>query len=150
MEKGGFLMSKRKLGITLTALALVILAVVGTFWYTGRNKVTPPEEQRGTELVEMMPAEIRPDQVAQTEESAKNQGEDEDSSPEESDSSEYEFVLVNNNNYVTVYRLPENEIYEYTDVIMDVLPVELQEEIQQGKYLRNEEELYNFLENYTS
>jgi len=58
--------------------------------------------------------------------------------------------LVNNDNYVTVYQLPENEIYEYTDVIMDVLPAELQEEIRQGKYLRNEEELYNFLENYTS
>ena len=52
--------------------------------------------------------------------------------------------------YVTVYRLPEDEIYEYTDVILDVLPEELQEEIRQGKYLRNEEELYNFLENYTS
>jgi hypothetical protein len=31
-----------------------------------------------------------------------------------------------------------------------VLPTDLQEEIQDGKYLKNEEELYNFLENYTS
>lgn len=143
-------MSKRKLGITLTALALVILAVVGTFWYAGRKKVTPPEEQRGTELVEMMPTEIRPDQVAQTEESAEDQGEDAASSLKEPDWSDYEFLLVNDNNYVTVYRLPEKELYEYTDVIMDVLPAELQEEVQQGKYLKNEEELYNFLENYTS
>lgn len=143
-------MSKRKLGMTLTALALVILAVAGTFWYVGRKKVTPPEEQRGTELVEMMPTEIRPDQVAQTDEYAENQMEDTESFPEDSDLSDYEFLLVNNNNYVTVYRLPEKELYEYTDVIMDVLPVELQEEIQQGKYLKNEEELYNFLENYTS
>ena len=47
-------------------------------------------------------------------------------------------------------KLPENEIYEYTDVILDVLPEELREEIREGKYLKGEEELYNFLENYTS
>ncbi len=37
-----------------------------------------------------------------------------------------------------------------TDVIMEILPAALQEEIHEGKYLKNEEELYNFLENYTS
>ena len=62
----------------------------------------------------------------------------------------YEYVLVDHNNYVAVYQLPERTIYEYTDVIMDVLPEETREEIRKGKYLRNEEELYNFLENYTS
>ena len=62
----------------------------------------------------------------------------------------YEFVLRNYHNYVTVYTLPEDTLYEYTDVILDVLPEETKEEIRQGKYLRNEEELYNFLENYTS
>ena len=62
----------------------------------------------------------------------------------------YEYVLVDHNNYVAVYQLPERTIYEYTDVIMDVLPEETKEEIRRGKYLRNEEELYNFLENYTS
>ena len=46
--------------------------------------------------------------------------------------------------------LPADEIYEYTDVIMEILPAALQEEIHEGKYLKNEEELYNFLENYTS
>ena len=51
---------------------------------------------------------------------------------------------------MAVYKLPENEIYEYTDVILDVLPEELREEIREGKYLKGEEELYNFLENYTS
>lgn len=142
-------MSKRTLGITLTAFALVILVVIGTFWYTGRKRSTPPEEQRGTELVEMMPAETYPDHVTQTEASS---GTEEDAllSPEETGVSDYEFLLVNEKNYVTVYQLPENELYEYTDVIMDVLPEDLQEEIQQGKYLRSEEDLYNFLENYTS
>ena len=59
-------------------------------------------------------------------------------------------MLRNYHNYVTVYTLPEDTLYEYTDVILDVLPEETKEKIRQGKYLRNEEELYNFLENYTS
>ncbi len=37
-----------------------------------------------------------------------------------------------------------------SDVILEILPEGLQEEILEGKYLKNEEELYNFLENYTS
>ena len=62
----------------------------------------------------------------------------------------YEYMLRNYNGYVAVYELPADEIYEYTDVILEILPAKLQEEIQEGKYLKNEEELYNFLENYTS
>ena len=63
---------------------------------------------------------------------------------------QYEFLLVDHNDYVAVYQLPEREIYEYTDVIMEVLPEDVQKEVQHGKYIKNEEELYNFLENYTS
>ena len=65
-------------------------------------------------------------------------------------SDQYEFLLVDHNDYVAVYQLPEREIYEYTDVIMEVLPEDVQKEVQHGKYIKNEEELYNFLENYTS
>ena len=63
--------------------------------------------------------------------------------PEEEEpiSEEYEYLLRNQDGYVTVYQLPEDEIYEYTDVIMEILPARLQEEIHDGKYLRNEEEL---------
>ena len=91
-------------------------------------------------MVESLPAENQPSQTAAGQDVRK----------EEPQAEEYQFVLVNNNNYVAVYKLPENEIYEYTDVILDVLPEELQEEIREGKYLKGEEELYNFLENYTS
>ena len=75
-------MSRKTWGITVTVLAFLVV-IAAAVWYTRRDQATPPEDQRGTELVEMLPAE-------------------------------------------------------------------LQEEIRQGKYLRNEEELYNFLENYTS
>lgn len=144
-------MSKRIWGIFLSVFALFITAAL-SFWYFGRDTSTPPEEQRGTELVEMLPADTDSDQVSVagglTEEASMKK--DVSEPAQEAATEAYEFILVNDDNYVAVYQLPENEIYEYTDVIMDVLPAELQEEIRQGKYLRNEEELYNFLENYTS
>ena len=100
----------------------------------------------------MVPAKTNPNQAALKDElpSAPKTIETPVGPVEEPVGETYQFVLVNNNDYVTVYRLPENVVYEYTDVIMDVLPFELQEEIRDGKFLKTEEELYNFLENYTS
>lgn len=142
-------MSKRVWGICLSVFALLIMGMI-VFWYFGRDASTPPEEQRGTELVEMLPARTSPDQVSSSESRTKEQSSAEETDEPVSEAEAYQFILVDNDNYVAVYQLPENEIYEYTDVIMDVLPAGLQEEIRRGKYLRNEEELYNFLENYTS
>ncbi len=144
-------MSKRILGIFLSVFALFITVAL-TFWYFGKNTSDPSEEQRGTEFVEMLPTEISPEKVSSAGGPLERQMPERNTDELTADTNieAYQFVLVNNDNYVTVYQLPENEIYEYTDVIMDVLPAELQEEIRQGKYLRNEEELYNFLENYTS
>ena len=119
-------MSRRIWGIALTAAAFLILVTAG-FLYYRHDAVIPPEEQSGTEFVEEPSAHWTAEQA---------EG--------------YQIVLVDDDNYVSVYQLPSGEIYEYTDVIMDVLPSELQEEIRSGKYLKNEEELYNFLENYTS
>ena len=147
-------MSKKIWGFCLSAFALLILTVVFSFWYFGRDTSIPPGEQKGTELVEMIPAKTAPDQVSSSPEDKKQESlipePEKEAAIEAADTNVYEFVLVNHDEYVTVYRLPENEVYEYTDVILDVLPLGLQEEIRQGKYLKNEEELYNFLENYTS
>ena len=144
-------MSKRILGIFLSVFALFITVAL-TFWYFGKNTSDPSEEQRGTEFVEMLPTEISPEKVSSAGGPLERQTPEKNTDELTADTNieAYQFVLVNNDNYVTVYQLPENEIYEYTDVIMDVLPAELQEEIRQGKYLRNEEELYNFLESYSS
>lgn len=139
-------MSKKIWGTVLTALIL-IAAVTLAFWYGNRDAGTPPQEQKGTQLVEVLPTKNIPDKVSMLEGNSET-GPGEPAQDAETDA--YEFVLVDNDNYVAVYSLPENEIYEYTDVILDVLPEELQEEIRKGKYLKSEEELYNFLENYTS
>lgn len=133
-------MSRRIWGIALTAAAFLILVTAG-FLYYRHDAVIPPEEQSGTEFVEEPSAHWTAEQ--EEEPSA-------DLMTVEAAAEGYQFVLVDDDNYVSVYQLPSGEIYEYTDVIMDVLPSELQEEIRSGKYLKNEEELYNFLENYTS
>lgn len=133
----------RKMMWTTVITAVVVAALIAMVFVSGRKSATPPEEQKGTELVEMVPAKGETgESVAGKVPTAEETGVD--------SSDHYEFLLVDHNDYVAVYQLPEREIYEYTDVIMEVLPEDVQKEVQHGKYIRNEEELYNFLENYTS
>ena len=133
----------RKMMWTTVITAVVVAALIAMVFVSGRKSATPPEEQKGTELVEMVPAKGETgESVAEKALAAEETGVD--------PSDQYEFLLVDHNDYVAVYQLPEREIYEYTDVIMEVLPEDVQKEVQHGKYIKNEEELYNFLENYTS
>ena len=133
----------RKMMWTTVITAVVVAALIAMVFVSGRKSATPPEEQKGTELVEMVPAKGETgESVAEKAPTAEETGVD--------SSDQYEFLLVDHNDYVAVYQLPEREIYEYTDVIMEVLPEDVQKEVQHGKHIKNEEELYNFLENYTS
>ena len=54
------------------------------------------------------------------------------------------------NGYVVVYLNDKKTVYEYTDILLDGLPETLQKEIKNGKYVETSEELYGFLENYSS
>lgn len=135
-------MSGKTLRICLAVAAVAAAAIfIGIFLFAFQGTSTPKKEQRGVELVET--------ETPGTAETAEDMVPEPETEQVLSDEN-YEYVLVDHNNYVAVYQLPERTIYEYTDVIMDVLPEETREEIRKGKYLRNEEELYNFLENYTS
>lgn len=60
------------------------------------------------------------------------------------------YYLMEVNGYIVVYLSDKKTPYEYTDILYDELPAVLREEIRNGKYLENAEELYGFLENYTS
>ncbi len=61
-----------------------------------------------------------------------------------------QYVLAVENNYITVYFADEEEVYLYTDIRLDSLPEDLQEEIILRKSISSESELYNFLESYSS
>lgn len=62
----------------------------------------------------------------------------------------YEYVLLEEKGYVAVYHTDRKTLYASTDILLSELPEELQKEIQNGKYIGSEEQLYNFLENYSS
>lgn len=64
--------------------------------------------------------------------------------------SKEKFYIVAENNYITVYYADLNTIYLYTDILLEHLPEEVQQEIMDYKYVESEAELYNFLESYSS
>lgn len=67
-----------------------------------------------------------------------------------SDLTKEHFYLVVENEYVTVYYSDLQTVYLYTDIYFANLSESLQQEILDKKYIESEEELYNFLESYTS
>lgn len=62
----------------------------------------------------------------------------------------YKYFLVAENGFVTVYYADKSTVYEYTNISTEDLPDELKEEVVNGKYITTLDDLYNFLENYSS
>lgn len=60
------------------------------------------------------------------------------------------FFLLNENHYVVVYDNSLSHVYMNTDILVEELPENLQQEILNMKYVEDEGELYNFLESYSS
>ncbi|MBR1693449.1 MAG: hypothetical protein IJ711_11845 [Lachnospiraceae bacterium] len=68
----------------------------------------------------------------------------------DSDMSREHFYLIAEDNLITVYYGDLATVYLYTDISMDALPDDLKQEILDKKFIESEEELYNFLESYSS
>ena len=62
----------------------------------------------------------------------------------------YEYVVVEEEGYLSVYYSDRKTKYMDTDIRMDELGIRLQKEIETGKTFENSKELYDFLENYSS
>ncbi len=60
------------------------------------------------------------------------------------------FFLINENHYVVVYDKTLTHIYMNTGIRMESLPQTLQDEIMVMKYIETENELFDFLESYSS
>lgn len=60
------------------------------------------------------------------------------------------FYLMVENEYVNVYYNDLKTVYLYTDIKLSQLPEDIQQEIMDKKLIKTEEELYNFLESYSS
>jgi len=62
----------------------------------------------------------------------------------------YGYFIIDNNGFITIYKEDKKTLYEYTNIAASSLPDSLREEVQKGMFLKDDEALYNFLENYTS
>lgn len=60
------------------------------------------------------------------------------------------FYLMVADHFIVVYHEDRSTLYMNTDILLDYLPDSLQREIMEGKYVASEEELYLFLESYSS
>lgn len=60
------------------------------------------------------------------------------------------YYLAAQSGYVIVYLGDRQTIFQYTSILLDDLPDEIQSEIEEMKYMRSTKELYSFLENYSS
>ena len=60
------------------------------------------------------------------------------------------YYLMACNGYVCAYRTDMKTLYLSTGISLDQLPDQVRQEILDKKYIKNEEELYNFLESYSS
>lgn len=61
-----------------------------------------------------------------------------------------DFYLMVEDDYISVYCGDLKTVYLYTDIYMNDLPENLQQEILDKKHINDKEELYNFLESYSS
>ena len=60
------------------------------------------------------------------------------------------FILRDEDGYLTVYLIATDTVYMYTDILTELLPEHLKKEIAEGKTFASPEELYGFLESYSS
>jgi hypothetical protein len=60
------------------------------------------------------------------------------------------FYLMVADHFIVVYEEDKETLYMNTDILLESLDETLQAEVIQGKYVENEEELYHFLESYSS
>lgn len=61
-----------------------------------------------------------------------------------------EYYLLLTEGKVCIYRGDDKVFYDYAAVNMDSMPVEVREQLKYGLYLDNIEELYDFLQTYSS
>ena len=66
------------------------------------------------------------------------------------DETEKGYYLLVEDHFIVVYEEDRQRLHMNTDILLTSLNDTLKAEIIQGKYIENEEELYNFLESYSS
>lgn len=153
---------KRKLNYFLIVL-LVILAVlwVGTIRngkYSVRvpldaaeepGREDAPAENEAAQTAEDVPAEQQDELTAQAD-AIMHPYSDTDMEDETGDATSTSYILKNVDGYIQVYISETEELFMETTIAYELLPKQVQEQIDEGKYFDSEEALFGFLENYSS
>lgn len=121
---------KKTVGICFFAAALVTVGVC--YFIPSKNK---------TEQGEKMPQQIQ----SETEEMTALEITESMAPP-----GTYEYVILVKEDILVVYRKGEKEIYFETNIRVDELDETAEKKAESGIYFQNEQELYAFLESYSS
>ena len=60
------------------------------------------------------------------------------------------FYLKYDGEKVVIYTEPDRKFYDNADINMEVLPPEIREQLKLGMYMDGEDNLYDFLQTYSS
>lgn len=105
--------------------------------YANSYREQAPEQEKKEGLERMVLESFSPDSVTLV----KYFGE-----PEE----EQGYFIGVKDNAVIVYLQDRSQVYEYTNIELRTLPIEIQYELVEGIYVKNEQELFDFLQTYSS
>lgn len=122
--------------IRLSAFSNERVVVVKTY------EIKDKEEKEETEEAKTEEEETESEEVEETMQS--------DMENIESGNASGVYYLMANGGMVYVYKEDMKTLYLATDIMLDRLPDDVRQEILDKKYIKNEEELYNFLESYSS
>ncbi len=126
MKKGVAKMSK-KYGIGfLIGMIVLTLALVCAYQYTYNRAARKREMERLTQEQEP---------VLHTEGNA---------------TKENGYFITQADGYVIVYYADRKTVYEYTSILVEFLPENVQKKVKDGMEMSNVNDVYGFLENYSS
>ena len=60
------------------------------------------------------------------------------------------FYLIYSEDRLCIYRGDDKIFYDYADVAVNLMPVEIREQLKYGLYITGEQDLYEFLQTYSS
>lgn len=60
------------------------------------------------------------------------------------------FYLIYSEDRLCIYRGDDKIFYDYADVAVNLMPVEIREQLKYGLYITGEQELYEFLQTYSN
>lgn len=151
-------MSRKIIAACLAVAVLGGLAYYSSYLYSvhdTRKEDMPFQEQPKAEQQDiLLPEKFADDAASKSDTDAVSEEEPREASSDPSsvqaETESYAYYLVEEFGYVNIYLADKESIYEYTDITIDSLPENLQLEICTGKGIADEQELYDFLENYSS